>query len=73
MSEKDGTTQKLTCESCGKLFECGAKSGTCWCFGVAIEPESLAQLKEQFQNCLCFNCLQDSSQFINKDLKANNT
>jgi hypothetical protein len=62
-------SEKLKCESCGDPFECGAKSGSCWCFSVAIEPQSLAQLKEQFQNCLCFNCLQKSSPTIIKNNK----
>jgi hypothetical protein len=51
---------KSTCASCGKSFECGAKTGNCWCFSLALEPQNLAQLKEQYQNCLCRECLQNS-------------
>jgi hypothetical protein len=54
--------ETLKCESCGKSFECGAKSGNCRCFSIAIEPQILAQLKEQFQNCLCQKCLPNSRQ-----------
>jgi len=60
--QKNVLPEETICESCGETFGCGAKSGSCWCFSVAIEPQDLAQLKEQFQNCLCFKCLQESSQ-----------
>jgi hypothetical protein len=73
LTDNDIPNEKLTCEACGESFECGAKSGTCWCFDLAIEPESLALLREQFQNCLCFNCLQNSSQEKNKNLRTNHT
>ncbi len=48
---------KIKCESCEKEFSCGAKAGKCWCFEVEIEPENLAQLREDFKNCLCRDCL----------------
>jgi hypothetical protein len=51
----------LSCEACGKVFVCGAESNDCWCFAIAISPENLAQLKEQFQRCLCRDCLQNIS------------
>ncbi|MBA3631287.1 MAG: cysteine-rich CWC family protein [Acidobacteria bacterium] len=50
---------KLTCESCGKEFSCGAKVGKCWCFEVELKNEALAQLRENFKNCLCENCLEN--------------
>lgn len=48
---------KLTCESCGKDFLCGANLGECWCFTVELTAESLTNLREKFKNCLCGECL----------------
>jgi hypothetical protein len=51
------TEDKLTCESCGKEFACGANLGKCWCFEIDLDTEILAEFKEKFQNCLCQDCL----------------
>jgi hypothetical protein len=48
---------QLNCESCGKPFECGAKTGNCWCFEVDLDPEKLAKLRKEFESCLCRECL----------------
>jgi hypothetical protein len=48
---------KLKCEACGKKFGCGAQTGKCWCFEIETDEETLAELKENFQNCLCPDCL----------------
>jgi len=50
-------SDKLTCESCGKVFSCGANIGKCWCFTVELKTETLAELSENFQSCLCEGCL----------------
>lgn len=52
--------EKLVCESCGESFDCGAKIGECWCFNIEVGTENLENLKKDFKNCLCFNCLQKS-------------
>lgn len=57
----ENSNDKLTCESCGKEFSCGANTGKCWCFEIDLSEEHLAQLKETFQNCLCENCLKMSN------------
>jgi hypothetical protein len=62
--------EKLACESCGNPFECGAKLENCWCFSLAIPEENLAQLNQQFQNCLCPECL--SKVKLNEKLKVKN-
>ena len=49
--------EKLTCESCGKEFSCGANVGKCWCFEVAVDEKNLAKLREGYKNCLCEKCL----------------
>ncbi len=58
--EKDTTkiSDKIFCESCGEEFSCGANIGKCWCFGVELKPETLADLREDFKNCLCQDCLE---------------
>lgn len=48
---------QITCESCGKPFECGANLGTCWCFSVDLSQETLDNLRESFAKCLCQDCL----------------
>jgi hypothetical protein len=45
------------CESCGREFGCGARDGSCWCGDVAVSPERLAILRENFELCLCPDCL----------------
>ncbi len=49
--------EKSICESCGEAFSCGANVGKCWCFAVEVKAETLAELREDFKNCLCENCL----------------
>jgi len=58
MKTTEMTTEKLACESCGKPFECGAKVGKCWCFEVKVDAEKLAELRENFEKCLCRDCLE---------------
>jgi Cysteine-rich CWC len=70
MESPEKSTEKSTCESCGKSFDCGAKTGSCWCFSIAIEPQDLAQLNQQFQNCLCQECLQNSFSPITSNEKT---
>ena len=52
-----GITEKSICERCGEAFSCGARVGECWCFAVEVKAETLAELREDFKNCLCENCL----------------
>ena len=48
---------KIICESCGEEFSCGVNIGKCWCFDVELKAETLTELREDFKNCLCENCL----------------
>jgi len=50
-------SNKLICESCGEDFSCGANIGKCWCFEVELKAETLAELRDNFKNCLCGKCL----------------
>ena len=43
----------VNCEQCNAVFECGAHTGHCWCFGLDhITPDNRGT------NCLCQSCLQ---------------
>jgi len=53
---------KIFCESCGKEFLCGARAGKCWCFEVELIEKTLAELREEFKNCLCQECLEKKNQ-----------
>ena len=48
---------ELLCESCGAAFFCGANTGECWCFAVAMRAEDLKNVREKFAACLCEKCL----------------
>jgi hypothetical protein len=60
-------TQKLICEACGEDFACGANIGKCWCFEVDLTDEKLANLKENFDKCLCPKCLINESVSLQKN------
>lgn len=49
--------ERMICESCGGDFLCGAKIGECWCSAVKLEAETLAELRDDYKNCLCSSCL----------------
>ncbi len=54
----ENISEKAICESCGEEFFCGASVGKCWCFDVELKAETLAELREDFNNCLCQDCLE---------------
>ncbi len=45
------------CESCGRVFGCGADERSCWCNEVGLSQDRLAILREHFERCLCPDCL----------------
>ena len=45
------------CSKCGALFGCNADSNGCWCENYSIDTNTLQQLKKDFENCLCEDCL----------------
>ena len=51
----------LTCESCGQEFSCGASLRGCWCAEIQLTEATRAELKKQFRECLCRECLQKYS------------
>ncbi|MEM1323030.1 MAG: dihydroneopterin aldolase [Bacteroidota bacterium] len=44
------------CPRCGSPFIC-YNDGSCWCQEKRIHPKTLANLQQQYQGCLCQNCL----------------
>ena len=48
------------CPRCGGAFTCGiAAPAPCPCTTVTLAPEVLAQLRSQYQSCLCLDCLRE--------------
>lgn len=46
------------CSRCTAEFECCTESRGCWCEAVQLSGETLNLLKEEYENCLCPNCLE---------------
>lgn len=45
------------CSKCGKSFDCCADGSGCWCEQYSVKTDTLAELKENFADCLCPSCL----------------
>jgi len=52
-----GAPKQKICEKCGAKFDCYAPWGPCWCDDVKLKPGALANLRAQYKDCLCPNCL----------------
>ena len=46
------------CESCGNEFICGATIRGCWCTDIKLTDETRKDLRSEFKNCLCRDCLE---------------
>lgn len=49
------------CSKCKSSFKCCNEKMGCWCEDLTIDLKILNELKEQFENCLCPNCLKEYS------------
>lgn len=49
---------RKTCGLCGTSFACGHGSPGCWCEGVEVDRESLAEIRRLSSDCMCPGCLQ---------------
>ena len=59
-----------TCEKCGVAFKCGAKTDTrCWCNAYAVTEESLKNIREKYNDCLCEKCLIEMAGIKAKDVR----
>jgi ribosomal protein S14 len=63
VSEKDKAAS--VCESCGAEFVCGATQKECWCMDIKLTDENRAELKSEFKDCLCRNCLRKIAEMKN--------
>lgn len=46
------------CEACGKAFVCGASLKGCWCVEIKLGTATRKELREQYKDCLCRECLE---------------
>jgi len=46
------------CPACGERFACGASLRGCWCAEIKLTEAARAQLRSQYNGCLCRACLQ---------------
>lgn len=49
---------KKICPRCGKEFEC-VHSIDCWCVTIHLSDRAKANLKENYSDCLCKDCLEE--------------
>lgn len=45
------------CSKCGAAFSCQNETRGCWCESIYLSEQTLAKLKETYDNCLCSRCL----------------
>jgi hypothetical protein len=45
------------CSKCGFIFNCTNEQNGCWCEHIQLDTSTLDQLKNEFDNCLCPECL----------------
>lgn len=69
---KENFSNRKICESCQKEFSCGVESEKCWCFEVEIKPQTLEELKKDFMNCLCKDCLEKINSGVDKEMFTQN-
>lgn len=53
---KNHTERPLKCSKCGKEFTCKPQ-GECWCGSYELSKNQLKELKENYEDCLCEECL----------------
>ena len=46
------------CPKCGNAFHCSTSS-KCWCYEIDVPAEVMEKLQEQYEGCLCPDCLKD--------------
>jgi uncharacterized C2H2 Zn-finger protein len=62
MDKKDITIKHelVSCPRCEKIFECKMNNiNQCFCQHLSIKKKILELLDENFDSCLCENCLQE--------------
>src|SRR5262245_55649139 len=49
-----------TCPGCQAQFDC--HPGQCWCDSVVVSLEALVDLRQNYEGCLCPECLQKAAE-----------
>jgi hypothetical protein len=50
--------EKEICPRCGREFRC-SKSSKCWCYEMDVPVETLESLQQDFESCICPDCLKE--------------
>jgi hypothetical protein len=56
------------CSKCGTAFNCGNEMPGCWCENLQLDQKALDTLKNNFENCLCPECLKAYAKSISKSV-----
>ncbi len=48
--------EKEICPRCQQKFQC-SKSNKCWCFEIGLDSNQLEKLRDEFNSCLCKDCI----------------
>ena len=46
------------CPKCGADFHCSTSS-KCWCYEIDVPTETMEKLQEEYDGCLCPDCLKE--------------
>lgn len=57
MSDLKPGIKRKRCAKCNTEFTCSDSGNSCWCNQHKLSTEQLDYLKENYNNCLCENCL----------------
>ncbi len=57
--------RNLKCSKCGKTFTCKPQGG-CWCNNYQLSANQLKELKENYADCLCEDCIISLAKKISK-------
>ena len=61
---KDGVKYKK-CSKCNIVFTCNDSETSCWCNNYELTREQLSFLRENYDNCLCEQCIEKISREAN--------
>jgi iron complex transport system permease protein len=59
LDQRTGTPTRRSkiCSRCGQAFDCAQGESGCWCEGVALRRDTLAEIRAVAQDCICPLCL----------------
>ncbi|MGB9180185.1 MAG: cysteine-rich CWC family protein [Pyrinomonadaceae bacterium] len=58
------------CAACGESFTCGATLNGCWCAEIKLSDETRAELRRNYQGCLCRTCLEKQGKGTMEGMRA---